>query len=357
MPNRGWLLLFALGTLGASLIPVIPLRACCPAPPSGKAVVNADQTVIILWDAATKTQHFIRKASFKSAADDFGFLVPTPAKPELNESGNEAFAYLQQLTEPERRRVASPSSGIGCGGPAPKGEVTKSAVRVLEEKLVAGFNASVLEADSATALTDWLKKNGYAYSPEIEAWAKPYVTLGWKFTALKIAKDNTDRVDPNVTATALRISFKTVRPLFPYREPDSAKSAAELGTKNRLLRIYCLAKGRYRGELTKDTPWTGKVAWAGTIASHHFSNIREMLKLEKSTDTADWWLTEFEDAWPYQQAPSDLYFSSDVTQSPLKRPPIIEYSGNAPSRDYSFAFIAIALAVPSLWRRLRPRSN
>ena len=65
-----------LSSLGAS-----PTSACCPAPPSGKPVVNADQTVLMIWDGATKTQHFIRQASFKSEADDFGFLVPTPTQP------------------------------------------------------------------------------------------------------------------------------------------------------------------------------------------------------------------------------------------------------------------------------------
>src|SRR5438132_14352848 len=85
-----------------------PLPACCPAPPSGKPVVNADQTVIMIWDAATKTQHFIRKASFKSEADDFGFLVPTPNQPELEESGNEAFPYLFKLTEPAIKQVPRP---------------------------------------------------------------------------------------------------------------------------------------------------------------------------------------------------------------------------------------------------------
>src|SRR5947199_4447888 len=98
-----------------------PASACCPAPPSGKPVVNADQTVIILWDAASKTQHFIRQASFKSDADDFGFLVPTPTQPELDESGNEAFPYLLKLTAPETQKVPRPSQGMGCGcGDAPK---------------------------------------------------------------------------------------------------------------------------------------------------------------------------------------------------------------------------------------------
>src|SRR5438874_9380028 len=86
-----------------------PAPACCPAPPSGKPVVNADQTVIMIWDADTKTQHFIRQASFKSEADDFGFLVPTPNQPVLDESGNDAFRFLQKLTEPEKTKVRQPS--------------------------------------------------------------------------------------------------------------------------------------------------------------------------------------------------------------------------------------------------------
>src|SRR4051794_12444997 len=75
--------------------------ACCPAPHSGQTVLNADQTVIIMWDPISKIEHFIRKASFKSDGSDFGFLIPTPSQPELDESGNEAFPFLAKLTEPE----------------------------------------------------------------------------------------------------------------------------------------------------------------------------------------------------------------------------------------------------------------
>src|SRR3954451_5876569 len=92
-----------------------PAPACCPAPPPGKPVVNADQTVIIIWDAATKTQHFIRQASFKSAADDFGFLVPSPNEPELDESGNDAFPYLYDITKPKVITKPRPTGGGGCG--------------------------------------------------------------------------------------------------------------------------------------------------------------------------------------------------------------------------------------------------
>ena len=106
MPRQGWL---AFVVVMIASVDTPPGRSCCPAPPSGKPVVNADQTVIIIWDAAAKTQHFIRKASFKSDADDFGFIIPSPSQPELAESDNGAFSLLQKLTEPETKRVKRPA--------------------------------------------------------------------------------------------------------------------------------------------------------------------------------------------------------------------------------------------------------
>jgi len=188
--------------------------ACCAVFPSGQPVVNADQTVIILWDAAAKTQHFIRQASFKGEAADFGFLVPSPTQPELNEAGDEAFPYLRKLTEPETKK-APRSIGVGCGCGAAlqdrSAEPASHRVTVLQEKLVAGFNAAVLEASSSLALVNWLKDNGYVFSPEVEAWAKPYIDQGWKITALKVVNGKDTR-DKKTSAAALRMSFKTDRP-------------------------------------------------------------------------------------------------------------------------------------------------
>jgi hypothetical protein len=331
-----------------------PLPACCPAPPSGKPVVNADQTVIILWDAASKTQHFIRRASFKSEADDFGFLVPTPAQPELSESGNDAFAFLQKLTEPERKKVARPRSGMGCGcGSEDLVKATPMPVRVLEEKLVAGFQAVVLEASSANALVGWLKDNGYAFSAQVEAWAKPYVDAGWKITALKVAKAKDRAKDDNVAAAALRITFQTDRPLFPYREPDPEGPAKSLGASQRLLRIYFLAEARYQGDLTREVPWTGRVAWANQIKAEDRKKALELLQLPETTGPATWWLTEFEDQWPYRAAPADVYFARSPEQNAIQRPPIVEYVATSWPVDIMACALCAAMVVPPLVRRVR----
>ncbi len=60
-----------------------PALACCAVAGPGTPVVNADQSVIIIWDHASKQQHLIRKAGFKTTATDVGFLVPTPSRPDL----------------------------------------------------------------------------------------------------------------------------------------------------------------------------------------------------------------------------------------------------------------------------------
>lgn len=362
MTVRIWWLALALAIV--ALVPSLltsPGTACCSTGPPGKPVVNADQTVVIIWDAASKTQHFIRQASFKSDADDFGFLVPTPTEPELAESGNDAFPLLLKLTEPEKQEVwfladalkSCYCCNIGCSSSTTKG-VTPT-VKVLQEKLVAGFKAVVLEAGSEQALVSWLRDNGYAFSPEVEAWAKPYIAAKWKVTALKVAKDSEGKADKSVTASALRLSFKTDRPVFPYREPDSRSYAAALSAKQRLLRIYFLAEVRYQGELTQDSPWTGKVAWADKVSSGDRQKLLEILKLPENTGPAEWWLTEFEDEWPYRVAPADVYFFRDANQFPMKRPPNIEYV-ILPMPCYIVLYVLFAatfIGLLLLWRWFR----
>ena len=332
-------------------------RGCCAIAKSGKPVVNADQTVIIIWDAATKTQHFIRKASFKTDAEDLGFLVPSPTQPELSESGNEAFPVLLKLTEPEKQTRARPSRGMscGCGKTKSKTMATDNSVRVLEQKVVAGFKASVLEADSADALVGWLKQHGYIYSPAVRDWAKPYVDKGWKITALKVAKDKNGKSSNQVTASALRMSFKTARPMFPYREPASSKAAETLGARDRLLRIYFLADARYKGEFPNGAAWSGDVAWTNRIGAADRRKILQHLKLPDTTGPKDWWLTEFEDRWEYAAAPGDVYFSRDDDQSPVRRDPIIIYTSSLWPTDVTvYGFIAIALLIPlRIWSRRR----
>jgi hypothetical protein len=349
--SRIWLVLGIAGLLLVSSRRASLAPACCPAPPRGKAVVNADQTVIIVWDAAHKTQHFIRKASFKGDAADFGFLVPTPAQPELEESGSEVFSFLAKLTAPAKEVRPRPEHCSICCGEEVK-STKKSEVSVLAEKSVAGFHAVVLQTKSSDALAQWLKEHGYAFSPEVQTWAKPYVEAGWKITALRVEKDKRAADDARVATPALRMTFKTDRPLFPYREPDPKAFAQTLSAQKRLLRIFFLAEARYRGEIVHST-WSGNIAWANRLSPENRTETLRLLKIKDVDQPAGNWLTEFEDDWAYAAAPADVTFSPDPIRGPITREPIIEYTASPwPTDPTAYGLVALVVAPP-LVRRFR----
>jgi hypothetical protein len=303
-------------------LPGVVTNACCPVGPSGRPIVNADQTVVIVWDAKSQTQHFIRQASFRGTPEAFGFLIPTPSMPEVTESGDDGFAALKSFTEPERR-TESVQAGFGCGAPPGVTFAAKTAgVSVLQEQIIGGLHTVVLEASNAADLAGWLKTNGFADSPQVQAWVAPYVTAGWKIFAYKLAKD----AGSVGVAKALRLSFKTDKPVFPYREPDGRADAAALNNTSRLLRIYFVADARYEGRFADGFRWgDGKVAWAGPLSDGQARDAATKLKLPAAAAVTGWWLTEFEHAWPYGVAPGDLYFERDADQSTVARPPIITY--------------------------------
>jgi hypothetical protein len=333
-------------------------------------VAIASESAIIVWNAATKTQHFIRRASFSTQAKDFGFLVPTSTKPELAETEDEPFRYLAKLTEPKvitKKRPASGGCSLGCGvasrspgeAPAPAGKV-----EVLEEKTVAGHDAAVLAADDPQALADWLKNNGYDYSPALTEWLKPYVQAGWIITAFKIARTGGDL--GRIATKAVRMSFRTDQPFFPYREPQhqaqgkGTAAGKAKDTSGRLLRVFFLSAERMQGTLgKKGPPWPGKVAWANALDDSKRQRLAGLLALPGGGAPESWYLTEFEDASSPRPGIEDVYFSRSEDQTPVERPPHIRYVAAALPDGLCFYALAACLVLPRLvrgWKRLSARA-
>jgi hypothetical protein len=359
MPRRTPPKLVLLLLLTAVLCPLPePAGACAPAPPRGQTVAIADESAIILWDAATKTQHFIRRASFNTTAAEFGFLVPTPTKPELAEAGDESFAELARITAPKEITKPRPSEGGGCAlgcsaakSGAPAGLAPAPDVRVLEEKRVAGHDATVLEADDANALSKWLGDHGFEYSPALTRWVEPYVKSGWKVTAFKFAKEAADA--QKLASSAVRMTFKTDRPFFPYREPESQASAGP--APSRLLRVYFVGDQRMQGTLgEKGNAWPGTVAWANRLEGSDRDKLLALLKLSAQTPPASWWLTEFEDRSSPRPGTDDVFFAPAADQTPVERPPVIRYVYNPVVDGVLWYGTAACVALPYFigrWRR------
>src|SRR6185295_9313390 len=134
-------LLASFAAIGLALPWTPEAEGCASAFGIGRRVAIANESAIIIWDDESKTEHFIRRASFTTDAKDFGFLVPTPTQPELGDASDQAFQRLEQTLSLTRKVFGA--KGGGGGGAAP------GRVEVLEERRVAGQDVAVLKANDA----------------------------------------------------------------------------------------------------------------------------------------------------------------------------------------------------------------
>jgi hypothetical protein len=300
--------------------------ACALVPGEGRFVHIDTEEALIIWDEAAQRQHFIRRALVETDAKDFGFLVPTPGKPELAEVDGRAFEELAEITT-----LAARTAPV--------------AITVLEQKIVAGYDAAVLEAADAGALDGWLKAHGYPSSPELMEWLKPYIAHKWKITAFKVAAGTS-----KVATGAVRMSFQTPRPFFPYREPVAAGKARE-----RLLRVYFLADARFRGVIGDYEPWPGVVVWSNTIDQAALAQLLKEARLPPLAGGGGRRLTEFEDRSSPRPVGGELFFERAADQSTLARSPGYRYAGTSGTIIAFLAFAILAI-IGGIWffmRRIR----
>jgi hypothetical protein len=311
--SRHWVLAFAgLGLLGGLTDQV---AACATAYKRGEPVQVASESAIIVWDAGAKVEHFIRRAAFTTETPEFGFLVPTPTRPTLKESSDDAFRFLESLTAPEVVHVPRFEliPNIACKKKATSGKK----VEVLERQRVAGYDATILRADSALALNDWLAKHEYIMRSDLTAWLEPYVKRGWIITAFKVVKDPS--VD-DVATSAVRMSFHAVRPFFPYSEPAEQRDSKTKGWSRRLLRVFFVAEARYKGRLGNNRNWPGRTVWAGPLQAEPAAELAKKLAVKAGRQAP--WLTVFEDKASPRPGTADLFFDLSPDQAEIRRPPI-----------------------------------
>ncbi len=326
-------------TLG--FVDITPSRACAPAPPEGAFVQIAEETALIVWEPEAKREHFIRRGAFRTGAKDFGFLVPTPTKPELNAAPDTTLSQFEEMTRPEIQHKTHYSVNplplflypffLFLGRAAP--EAALAPVRVLDAKRIAGYDAVVLEADDANALVDWLKTHGYDARPTLRNWLRPYVEAHWKITAFKIVSEG-----QTVETDAIRMTFATDKPVYPYREPTDQREnlPPEALYQPRLLRVFFLGTQRMEGAVGTG-PFGGKTTWSGPVKTA--VNL-PFTSLDKP------WLTVFEDTASPRPGTDDLFFSPSKDQTEIRPPPFVEHRDS----EIPLPLDILAIVAVGAWR-------
>lgn len=212
-------------TLAAvTLLSSTAMAACCYFAALDKDVKQPGQRAFITWDEREKTESFTVQPQFEGNASDFGMVIPTPAKPKLQEMPRDFFKAMAVFTilEPMdlskyKPRPLKYKSGRKDDA-VKKSSAPQLSVRVLERGVVGNLDYKILEADKASALYEWLKVNKYSYAGD-QATLDYYVQKHWNFTVMKIdprqMKSANGRFSGDISPT--RFSFATPKPIYPLR--------------------------------------------------------------------------------------------------------------------------------------------
>ena len=316
-----------LGTWVAASLSLASILACAPVGGAGGTVVLTNEDVVIVWDKEHGIEHFVRRATFYGDQKQFGFIVPSPSVPQLALAKDEVFDLL-------RRQIPKPKEpfSLGCAKHAAK--KAASGVRVVRTQTVGNYEATIIKATDGAALGAWLHKNGYVSPASTTQWLNSYVARKWVFTAFKFKGDLEDMA----RTQAIRMSFKTDRPEYPYSMPKD--DWAESGRKAMNVFFLSSAPVESRYENTNE-PWSGSVRWSGQLNNSVSGELSQYLGLSHENLPRTLTMTAFQSGYDAKGYANDLYF--------------IEKPAKVVLWPWEIGAAVVALVI---WRvRARPRSE
>ena len=163
-----------------------------------------------------QSETLVVSANFRANAKDFSWVIPTPAKPEIDKANSNLFKDLEQMTNTGERPV---ELGYGLSGTgAPK----SSSVQIIEQKKVGIYDTAILKATDEKALGSWLVANGYTFPADKNSELKSYVDNGWYFAIAKIQNDSSSQAQANTslengTLTPLKLTFQSDKIIYPMK--------------------------------------------------------------------------------------------------------------------------------------------
>ncbi|MBI2892642.1 MAG: DUF2330 domain-containing protein [Deltaproteobacteria bacterium] len=205
-----------------------PTEACggffCSQTPVNQAGENL---LFSIEDDGTVVAHI--QILYEGDAEDFAWVVPVVAQPEISVGSNSIFGALHGLTDPQY--YVSWQDDIGeCGygdeyWGAPRAEGASDfdaaadgdadedpQVVVLDRASVGAYETATISSDDSGALIEWLAENDYRIPDEARPQIEAYVAAGDVFVALKLQKNATVG---SITPIVLR--FPETGPCIPLR--------------------------------------------------------------------------------------------------------------------------------------------
>jgi hypothetical protein len=284
----------ALGALSIALaLDARDASACggCFPPQGEQQSVVTDHRMIF---AVSKEQTTLYdQIQFTGSPSEFAWVLPIAGTVEVGLSADTLFGALHNLTavavqEPPRNCPAPPlcnrfgaeeSQATAPTSGASGGKSSGDGVEVIKKEVVGPYETVQLASDNATALNDWLAKNGYGLSEDVKPVIAQYVTEKFNFLALKLK--------PGAGVQSMRpvrVTTKGAGAVLPLRMV-AAGTGANVG-----ITLWVVSEGRYETQnfpsfalKNEDLTWD----WAtGT------SNYKDLRAERAAKDPGRAWETE-----------------------------------------------------------------
>lgn len=215
---RGIAGVLALGFVAAGVTPAWAC-ACGGYLPSLESRARASGEKALVRYDARGVEEITLSMAINGSSKKAAWIMPVPNPAKLDLGDTDLFPRLEELTEPKvvERTTYWPFRGLnllerdgGSAGAAPGG------VNVREQMTLGPFEIARLGGNSGTAVTDWLRTNGYVVPDSLGANLKPYVSEGWEIVAVKLAPKSADESLDGSTPP-LRLSFASDKIVYPMR--------------------------------------------------------------------------------------------------------------------------------------------
>jgi hypothetical protein len=206
-------------------------------------------------------EEIVLSMSVRGQSRKAAWIMPVPAAAKVELGDENLFYRLQSMTRPKVvtrktywpfRDVRLGGRGDGAGAPA-----AGAGVNVREQMRLGPFEIARLGGSSATAVTGWLRTNGYAVPDSLAGNLTPYLTEKWEIVAVKLAPKD-DGTAMTGSTPPLRLSFASPKIVYPMRLSKGA-------TTTQTVTVYVVAPYRVDTSKLPDPAVKPELLYAGRV--------------------------------------------------------------------------------------------